>query len=353
MNLDELRSALDTERQKGGLQGLRDSFYQEVAAFVEERKAERDRAAGQADDPFGSPEVQRLTDEIDTARSTAESLYERRLGKLVKQASLAAADMASPDQVEGLTDEERALYDDLVERIEGNKDHMFDVIAGEAPTTPAVAGDDSPSHHPEDGMDAGPGATTSEPTPESSPGESERPTTATENPADEGTTREEPSSAASEPGDDRASDVAAAEADAIAGGEEAGSDDDDGVSAADVMGETLSTSETPSSGENPSPGDPATDGSGVAPQSTDAAAGPVPAGGASERTTAGASSNSTADGGDDDADVERTTVRITDEVGEIFGVDQREYSLGTDDVVTLPTANAEPLLEREAAEKLD
>ncbi|MFD1645732.1 hypothetical protein [Haloarchaeobius litoreus] len=344
MNLDELRSALDTERQKGGLQGLRDSFYQEVAAFVEELKRERDRIAQESDDPFGSPEVQRLTDEIDTARSTAESLYERRLGKLVKQASLAAADMASMDQVKGLTDEERALYDDLVERIEGNKDHMFDVIAGEASTTPAVAGDDSPTHHPEDGMDRDTDATPSEPVPEPAARETEDTTSASETPAGADATApqdETSSPAAPEPDDDRAPDVAAAEASAIAGGDgaEAGGD---GVSAADVMGETPSTSETPSSG------DPATDGSGVATQSTEAAAEPVPAGGASEGTPAGASS--TAGAGDD---VERTTVRITDEVGEIFGVDQREYSLDADDVVTLPTANAEPLLDREAAEKLD
>ncbi|WP_440989746.1 hypothetical protein [Haloarchaeobius baliensis] len=336
MNLDELRSALDTERQKGGLQGLRDSFYQEVAEFVEELKAEREQLAEQSDDPFGSSDVQRLTDEIDTARSTAESLYERRLGKLVKQASLAAADMASPDQVEGLTDEERALYEDLVERIEGNKDHMFDVIAGESTTTPAVAGDDAPTHHPEDGMGAG--ANPSGVASDQGSGEPGSPTSTTE--TEEGSST--PSADADEPGTDRAPDVSAAEASAIAGADdqEAG---DEGVSAADVMGDA------PETDEKPSPGDPATDGSGVASQATETASEPIPAGGAADKTEAGG--HSSAAGRADD--VERTTVRITDDVGEIFGVDQREYSLGTDDVVTLPTANAEPLLDREAAERLD
>jgi DNA replication factor GINS len=53
------------------------------------------------------------------------------------------------------------------------------------------------------------------------------------------------------------------------------------------------------------------------------------------------------------ADVARKTVRITDEVGEIFGVDQREYDLSTDDVVTLPADNADPLVERDAAEPIE
>ncbi|MFC7195250.1 hypothetical protein ACFQL4_12200 [Halosimplex aquaticum] len=37
----------------------------------------------------------------------------------------------------------------------------------------------------------------------------------------------------------------------------------------------------------------------------------------------------------------------------MFGVDQRAYDLSTDDVVQLPEANAGPLVERDAAERLD
>ena len=46
-------------------------------------------------------------------------------------------------------------------------------------------------------------------------------------------------------------------------------------------------------------------------------------------------------------------MRITRDVGEIFGVDEHVYTLESDDVVTLPAENAAPLLEREAAEKLE
>ncbi|WP_368407703.1 hypothetical protein [Halorussus amylolyticus] len=50
---------------------------------------------------------------------------------------------------------------------------------------------------------------------------------------------------------------------------------------------------------------------------------------------------------------ERTTIRITRDVGEIFGVDERTYDLENEDVVTLPEENAGPLVEQGAAEKLE
>jgi DNA replication factor GINS len=51
--------------------------------------------------------------------------------------------------------------------------------------------------------------------------------------------------------------------------------------------------------------------------------------------------------------VDRETVRITADVGQIFGVDEREYELTQEDVVTLPAENAAPLVERDVAERLD
>ncbi|MFC6766160.1 hypothetical protein ACFQE6_14505, partial [Natrinema soli] len=128
MNLDELRSVQSKERQKDSLQNLRPSFYQEVGDYIADLEDERDRAAEQADDPFSAPEVGRLTDEIETAKDVVEAIYERRMGKLVKQASLAAAGMAATD--DGLTAEEADLFDDLVDRIGSNKTRVLDVLEG-------------------------------------------------------------------------------------------------------------------------------------------------------------------------------------------------------------------------------
>lgn len=266
MNLDELQSIRDAERQTDSIQELRESFYADVAEYIAGLREERDRAAAEADDPFANPEVRRLSDEISTAENTVEAIYERRVGKLVKLASFAAADMPADDS--GLTAEERPLFTDLVERIEENRAHVLDVVAGEVE---AHAGD-------ADAHEAGP-----DPTAESEEG-----------PA---------------------------------------------VGAADLMGE----GETD---EEPAP-----------PEEREESTAPSPAGIESgnetevDGPTAAAEPASGGDSLPDDPD--RTTVRITREVGEIVGVDDREYDLSAEDVVTLPEANAAPLVQRDAAERLE
>jgi DNA replication factor GINS len=130
MNLDELRTVQSKERSKDSLQHLRESFYADVADYVADLRERRDRAAERADNPFDDPEVNRLTDEIKTGEDVVEAVYERRVGKIVKRASLAAAGM--PADEEGLTNEEQGLFTELVERIESNKEEVLDILAGES-----------------------------------------------------------------------------------------------------------------------------------------------------------------------------------------------------------------------------
>jgi DNA replication factor GINS len=274
MNVEELRSVQRTERQKDSLQHLRDSFYRDVADYVADRKAERKRAAADADDPFSSPEVSRLTDEIETAEEVVESIYERRVGKIVKRATFAAAGMAAED--EGLTSEERDLFDDLVARIERNRETVLETLAGADADATDAADPDPPAADPTPNDASGRAA--SDPAP---PPEDAAPTPA---PDPDDLLAE----AMGGPTDDRSS------TDAVP---------DDAAAA------------EPSPDESPTP-----------------------------------------DGGSDAdsaPDTDRTTLRITRDVGEIFGVDEREYDLASEDVVTLPTPNAEPLLDRDAAERLD
>lgn len=232
MNIDELRSVQSRERSTSELQDLRDSFYADVAEYVAELRAERDRLAAEREDPYDD-EVIRLTDEVRTAEQVAESIYERRVGKVVKRASFAANGFG--DEPTGLTAEERTLYEDIVDRIEENKATVLDVIADNAPgeTLDML---DPPEESPDDEE--------SEPVPI----------------------------------------------------EEGGVD-------------------TP------------TDQEGL--QSVEEHADPS------------------------EASDDRETVRITEDVGEIYGVDDRVYTLETDDVVRLPTENAGPLIERGAAESLE
>ncbi|GGL24535.1 hypothetical protein GCM10009037_05090 [Halarchaeum grantii] len=291
MNIEELRAAQTRERTSDGLQDLRDSFYQEVADYIGELRERRRQAAEAADDPFGDDEVQSLTDEIETAEQVAEAIYERRMGKIVKQASLAAAGMGS--DAEGLTEEERALYTDLVERIEENKSHVLDVLAGDADAATSSGPD---AHAPPEG-DASPdpadvvndrasGMDAPSPPPE-------EPTTGSEDAGDVDATESDPSTAAA----------------AMGGGEEFADADPE----------------------------------------ADAGAGPPP-------DASGDAGDEAAGDADDDTEaprIERATVRITRDIGEIYGVDDRTYTLEADDVVTLPEENVDPLVERDAAERLD
>jgi DNA replication factor GINS len=258
MNLDDLRRVKNRERETDSLQELPDSFYADVAEYIRESKQRREALAAEVDDPFSNEEISRLSDEIDTAEQVAESLYERRVGKVVKQASFAAADMGTGER-DNLTAEEQDLFGDLVERITDNKRRVLDVIAGEADAVPT---------------DAGSGATSE---------------------------RESRDAEPAEPSSGETADPSAS------------------VSAADLMGE----------------GDP------------DAAADDAPA----DATESDRSDEPETDGSGPTAD--RRTVRITRDVGEIFGVDERTYTLESDDVVTLPSENAAPLVERDAAEPLE
>jgi len=347
MNIDELRSAQSKERQKSDLQQLRESFYADVAEYVAELEAERERAADATDDPFGSAEVQQLTNDIETAKDTAEAIYERRLGKIVKKASLVSAEMANPDDVNGLTAEEQALFSDLVARIEENKAHMLDVIAGDAtPGSPADA-------------DAA-GATDATSTPESA--DANPSTGATDANPSTGATDAAPHPEAGLDADSTGGGSADADPGSSAGGSAAGDDDDlrrseaaavagtddpddptdgaaestaDGVSAADLMGGDADADAADAATGRDEPDDTGTDAT-------------------ADATTGDDAPDAAADAADaSPSPGERTTLRVTEDVGEIFGVDEREYRLSAEDVVTLPEENADVLVAQDAAERLD
>jgi DNA replication factor GINS len=242
MDLDQLQSVRDRERGSDDLQELRADFYRDAAAFVRELRTERDEVAASVDDPFDSQEVSRLTDRIRTAERTLEAIYEKRVGKVVKAATFAAADL--PAEAEGMTDEEADLFETLVAEIRDNRETVLGRVTDE-----------------------------------------------------------------SGPLDEAVSESDGAE-----------------VSAAAVMGDESESPAQPPEHEPPPPADDL-DGDG----------------GTEERT----------DGDATDDGVDRELVRITDDVGAILGVDDREYDLAADDVVTLPAANAEPLIDQGVAERVD
>jgi DNA replication factor GINS len=372
MNLDELRSVRRTERQKDSLQHLRDSFYEDVAAYIAERKAERQRAAEQAADPFADPEVGQLTDEIETAEDVVESIYERRVGKVVKLASFAAADMSA--DTDGLTAEEKALFDDLVARIKQSRGTVLDVLSGEGENatpdgTQAVTGD-APA--PASSSQEPAPAEYSDPTPPAPSTPSPSEANAAETPETSASTTEPSNPQSHETGADvdaptpsgatapddvlaeamGATDADSADADSSAddstGRESSGPSPDVPPDAPpDAAAQDAPVVESVGDGRNGDGDDREPDGGvvGAAPVPEHADAAPESA--ATQSVHAGPSDSSETD------DADRVTLRITEDVGQIFGVDEREYDLASEDVVTLPSTNAGPLLDRDAAERLD
>jgi DNA replication factor GINS len=329
MDLEELRGVQAGERSTDSLQPLRDSFYREVAEYIDGLREERARAAERADDPFGSEAVRHLTDEIETAQEVAEAIYDRRLGKVVKRASLAAAGMPTDD--EGLTDEEVALFGAVVEEIESRRSAVLSAFAGEGELSAVDALQDSDAAlDGAGGSDSG-NASGERPTPGASDAERRSGDASTPGSAgdadervdpDPGGTPPETRSTPGEPPIEAAGDAGLDASEAMGGG------------AAPEPPRADASDGTPPTGERSGADPPGEDRSGDAGED-----GHPDAEGA------------TPDGGRLAAD--RATVRITTEVGEIMGVDEHVYDLADGDVVTLPSANAEPLLERDAASRID
>ena len=326
MDLDELQSVRDRERQTDKLQQLRTSFYADAGEFIQQLREQRDHAAERADDPFDAPEVNRLTDEIKTAEQTVEAIYEKRVGKIVKAASFAAADL--PAEVDGMTEEEEDLFESLVSDIKQNRRRVLDVLAGEADSSPTDTGSET-DDGPESDAPANPssGRTPSGSRDETSPS---------------GSPTGSPSPSRSDDGGSKS-----------------------GVTAADLMGEggddTDRVPPEPGRGDGESvPEPPENEASGTGVSSSESTDRSSTESGSSAHSTPESESSSTEErpvrndgGATADPAVDRSTVRITDDVGAILGVDQREYDLSTDDVVTLPAENVEPLLEQGAATRLD
>ena len=311
MNLDELRTVQSTERQKDSLQDLRPSFYEEVGEYVASLEAERDRIAAESADPFASPEVGRLTDEIETVKDVVQAIYERRMGKLVKQASLAAAGMSSDET--GLTAEEAMLFDDLVERIETNQERVLAVLegGGSGVNLESSTGDSDPHSSPSSSSAVDVDQTKAQ---ETSLG-TEQSSETTDQVADSPSVADSPVVDGSTGSTDNSTKITQSEAENSSrtvsqSGDELDTDSQESIdSASSSMDTDSSTEQTP-----------------------------------------GRSESSRSSG--EDA-VDRVTVRITRDVGSIFGVDEREYTLSSDDVVRLPEQNATPLVERDAAEPLE
>jgi len=104
-----LNNILRDER-KAKLVPLEANFYENAAKHIRELEEEKNRI----EDTY-STKYAIIDDEIKTARKSIENIIERRIGKIIKEASLRASSKQKEKQdIDSLTKEERRFYESLL-----------------------------------------------------------------------------------------------------------------------------------------------------------------------------------------------------------------------------------------------
>jgi DNA replication factor GINS len=109
MNLDDLKVIRSNERSSRKLTQLKPDFYLDVKAYLDSLRARKD---------------QRKKDELVNALSVIEAIYDKRVAKIIRLASLRAKGLVEDAP---LTDEELKIYDGIYQLFTGYRDLMLGV----------------------------------------------------------------------------------------------------------------------------------------------------------------------------------------------------------------------------------
>jgi len=113
------------EERKSKLVPLENDFYEKVAAQIRELQEEKNRV----EDIYGT-KYAIIDDELKTARKSIENIIERRIGKIIKEASLRASSRQKEKQdIESMTQEERRFYNRLLELNTEIRKELLDKIS--------------------------------------------------------------------------------------------------------------------------------------------------------------------------------------------------------------------------------
>lgn len=126
------------DERKSKLVPLESDFYGKAAGQIRELEEEKNRN----EDTY-STKYAIIDDELKTARKSIENIIERRIGKIIKEASLRASSKQKEKQdIDSLTPEEREFYNRLLELMiqwrSGLLDKMFKK-GKQVPCTQAVS----------------------------------------------------------------------------------------------------------------------------------------------------------------------------------------------------------------------
>jgi DNA replication factor GINS len=132
MNLDDLRILQSNERSSPQLQEVEKDLYKKIAEYIKtlEQKIQ--------DTEDGDPDTHKIKDECESAKRVAESIFDKRLGKIIRLASLKASGLGKSPK--SLTPEEQVIFDSLVETLEKGRASILGQIFT-APTKKAPAGE--------------------------------------------------------------------------------------------------------------------------------------------------------------------------------------------------------------------
>jgi len=129
MNLEDLREIQIEERTRSDLQPLLDSFYTDVSKYIQDLRVERENILEGSVDAVDAKTVRRIEDEIKTAGEVVEAIYDRRVGKILKGASLTAAGLGKREG--SLAEVEVELFRNLVELLQKNRIKILERISSE------------------------------------------------------------------------------------------------------------------------------------------------------------------------------------------------------------------------------
>ena len=99
------------DERKSKLVPLESDFYEKAEKQIRELEEEKNRI-----EDIYSRKYAIIDDELRTARKSVENIIERRIGKIIKEASLhASSKQKEKDDVDSMTQEERDFYNKLLE----------------------------------------------------------------------------------------------------------------------------------------------------------------------------------------------------------------------------------------------
>ncbi|PTD94006.1 hypothetical protein C9439_04710 [archaeon SCG-AAA382B04] len=113
VNLEELRDLLRKERRMDELTELDDNFYPQVGSYIKDLENEIDKKQEEN-------KKQMLRDERESAKRFIEKIFDRRIGKVIRLASLNTKGLSVKEK--NMTIEEREIFTSLKDELkEGRK----------------------------------------------------------------------------------------------------------------------------------------------------------------------------------------------------------------------------------------